>query len=195
MSLSERDARAFLEPLKGKTVTLLINDRKTNLALLRCISSLTSTAACGCVVFDVDAFYSSNSDKIHPSAANSTYVYVPEPGSSIEMEFPMLFKTESEVFVIESLNTLYNLFASSSVSSKSRKLAFALASLSFLAKTNDKTGLLIMYRREKLMKTGGGSISDLSDMTVSVKTVGSEMRMECERGMAWPEGRFSLTLP
>jgi hypothetical protein len=50
-----------------------------------------------------------------------------------------------------------------------------------------------MYRRDKTMRTGGGrSISDLSDMTVSVEATGSGLLMKCERGRGWPERRFSL---
>jgi hypothetical protein len=94
------------------------------------------------------------------------------------------------------LNTLYHLFSKSGVSSRSRKLAFAVTSLSFLAGTSGKAVLFIMYKREKTIRTGGGkSISDLSDATVSVEVTGSELLMNCKRGTAWPEGRFSLRIP
>ncbi|MGP8126024.1 MAG: hypothetical protein ACLQEQ_09240 [Nitrososphaerales archaeon] len=200
MSLSAQQARSFLAPFRGKTVTFLVDGRQANLSFVRSITSLTAMAARGLAIFDVDAFYSSNSDEILSalplSAAKSTHIYLPEPGSSVETELPRLFRTESEVFMIESLNTLYHLFSSSDASLRSRKLAFAVVGLSYLARTTGKAGLLIMYRREKIMRAGGGgSISDLSDSTVSVEAVGSELLMKCERGTAWPEGRFSLRLP
>ena len=156
--------------------------------------------ASDCAIFDIDAFYSSNSDEIlsalPASATGSTSVLVPEPGSRVETELPRLFRAESEVFIVDSLNTLYHLFSSSGVSSRSRKLAFAVASLSYLARTSGKAVLFTMYRREKTMRTGGDrSISDLSDTTVSIEVIGSGLLIKCKRGTAWPEGRFSLRIP
>lgn len=189
-----------MRPLNGKTVTFLVDDRQSNVSLMRSVSSMAARTAVGCAIFDVDAFYASSSDQILSTlptdAAKLTCVYVPEPGSDIETDLPWLFKTESNVFIIESLNTLYHLFSPSDVSSRSRKLAFFVVSLSHLAKTSGKAGLLVMYRREKIARAaGGGSISELSDATVSVKVVGSELLMKCEHGAVWPEGRFSIRAP
>lgn len=199
MSLNAQRAYDFLAPLKGKIVTFLVDDRKTNLSFAKSIASLTAMTACSCTVFDIDAFYSSNSDEILAalplSAAKSTRICVPEPGSNVETEILVLFRRDSEVLIVESLNTLFHLFEPSGVSSKNRKLAFVLVGLSYLAKTTGKTGFLVMYRRKRLTKIGGnGPISNLSDMTVSVQVSGSELRLECERGTAWPGGRFSLIL-
>jgi hypothetical protein len=197
MSFGAQQAYSFLRPLKGKTITFLVNNRQTNLSFAKCIASMTALTTNGCAIFDIDAFYSSNSDEIlsalPPSSARLTRIYVPEPESSVETDLSRLFRAESGVFIVDSLNTLYHLFSSSGVSSRSRKLAFAVASLSYLARTNGKAVLFTAYRREKTMKTGGGrSISDLSDTTVSVEATGSGLLMKCERGTAWPERRFSL---
>ncbi len=199
MSFGAQQALSFLGPFKGKTATFLVDSRQTNLSFAKNIASLTAIITGGCAIFDTDAFYSSNSGEIlsalPPSAVRSTRVYIPEPGSSVETELPRLFRAESEVFIVDSLNTLYHLFSSSGVNSGSRKLAFAVASLSYLAKTSGKAVLFTMYRREKTMRTGGGSsISDLSDTTISVEATGSALLMKCERGTAWPEGKFSLRI-
>ena len=197
MSFGAQRTHSFLGPLRGKTITFLVGSRQANLSFAKSIASLTAIATNGCAIFDIDAFYSSNSDEIlsvlPPSATRSVCVYVPEPGSSVEITLPKFFRAEAGVFVVDSLNTLYHLFSSSGVNSRNRKLAFAVASLSYLAKTSGKAVLFTMYRREKSMRTGGGrSISDLSDTTVSVEATGSGLLMKCERGTAWPEGRFSL---
>jgi hypothetical protein len=199
MSFGAQQAHSFLGPLKGKTTTFIVDSRQVNLSLAKSITSLTAMTMSGCTIFDIDAFHSSNSEEIlsalPPSAVRLTRVYVPEPGSSVETELPRLFRAESGVFIVDSLNTLYHLFSPSGVSSRSRKLAFVMASLSYLAKTNWKAVLFTMYRREKTMKTGGGrSISDLSDTTVSVEATGSGLLMKCERGKAWPEGKFFLRI-
>ena len=200
LSLSAQQAHSFLTPLNGKTTTFLVDGRQTNLSLVRNIASMTAMTARGFAIFDADAFCSSNSVEILSAltleAAKSTHIYLPEPGSSIETELPRFIRTGSEVFMIESLNTIYHLFSSSGTNSRSRKFAFAVVSLSYLARTSGKTGLFIMYRREKIMRAGGGgSISDLSDTTVSAETTGSGLLMKCERGTAWPDGRFSLRGP
>lgn len=197
MSFGAQRAYSFFGPLTGKTATFLVDSRQVNLSFAKSITSLTAMTTNGCVIFDIDAFYSSNSDEIlsalPPNTVSSTHVYIPEPGSSIETEFPRLFNAESGIFIVDSLNTLYHLLSSSDASSRSRRLAFAVASLSYLARTSGKIVLFTMYRRERTMKTGGGrSISDLSDATFSVKATGSGLLVECERGTAWPEGRFSL---
>jgi hypothetical protein len=199
MSLGAQREHSFFGPLRGKTGTFLIGSRQANLSFAKSVASLAAMTASGCAVFDIDAFYSSNSDEIlsalPPIAGRSIHVYVPEPGSSVETELPTLFRAKSGVIIVDSLNTLYHLFSSSGVSSRSRKLAFAVASLSCFARTSGKAVLLTMYRREKTMRTGGGrSISDLSDTTVSVEATGSGLLMRCERGTAWPEGRFSFVL-
>ncbi|MGD0395828.1 MAG: hypothetical protein ABSB26_02830 [Nitrososphaerales archaeon] len=199
MSFGEQQAYPFLGPLRGKTATFLVDSRQVNLSFAKTIVSLTVMTTSDCAIFDIDALYSSNSDEILSglslSAARSIHVFVPEPGSSIETELSGLFRALSGVIIVDSLNTLHHLFSSSGVSSRSRKLAFAMASLSYLARTSGKAVLFTMYRREKTMRSGGGkSISDLSDTTISVKGNGSGLLMKCERGTAWPAGMFSLRI-
>ena len=193
-------AHSFFSPLKGKTVTFLVDDRRTNLLLARTITLLSSAAGRRLAVFDIDAFYSTNSTEILSAlpkdAAQSIHIYVPKLGWSIETEVARLFSTESDVLLLESLNTIYHLFSSSGVSSRSRKLAFSMASLSYLARIGTKPVLLIMYRRERVVRTErGGSISNLSDATVAVEINTSGLLMKCKRGNAWPEERFSLRFP
>ncbi len=151
----------------------------------------------GCAVLDLDALYSSNSDHIFgrlpAAAARSTIIHLPKPDSSVETELTKLFATDSKVLIIDSLNSMHHLLSSDDARSRSRKLAFAIASLSYLARTDRKAVLFTMYRREKPVRTGAGrSITDLTDLTVSVAVNESEMSMECERGSAWPGERFSF---
>jgi hypothetical protein len=197
MNLSAQKAHSFLEPLKGKATTFLVENRQTNLILAQGIATLAGTVADGCTIFDINALYSSNSEEILStlplSAVRLTYVRVPEPGSRIEAELPKLLRADSGVLIIDSLNTLYHLLSASDVGSRSRKLAFAVISLSYFARTSGKAVLFSMYRRERTMKTGGGrSIANLSDATVSVQAANSELLMKCERGTVWPGGVFSL---
>ncbi len=200
MSFSVREAGSFFGPLRGKTSTFVLGGRQANLSFAQMAESLLTLTGGRCAILDLDAFYSSNAGTIFGSlpmsAAQLTTVYVPEPGSSIETVFPKLFSSDSEVIIIDSLNSLYHLLSLADGSSRSRKLAFAVASLSYLARSDRRTVIFTMYRRERLARTGGGrSIADLSDITSSVEVHNFELSIRCDRGSAWPEGRFSIRIP
>ncbi len=184
----------------GRTATFVLESRQANLEFARTIVALLARAETPCAVFDLDAFYSSNADRIFKpltgDAARSTVIQVPEPGSDVEGELARLFEVRPPVVIIDSLNSLYHLLSVEDGSARSRKLNFAVASLSYLARTNAKAVVLTMYRREGIQGSGGGrSISSLSDVTASVEVRGPELQVVCERGTAWPGGRFSIRSP
>ncbi len=197
MSFSGAEAHSFFDPLKGRTATFLLEGREANLDFARTVVGLVAKAGDTCTILDLDAFYASNSDRaLQPFAGSrSSTVRVPEPGSDIELELSRLFEAQQKVLVIDSLNSLYHLVSLEDSSSRSRKLAFAVASLSYLARTNGKVVIMSMYRREGFTHSGSGrSISSLSDLTVSVDVRGRELNFRSERGPAWPGGRFSIRI-
>ncbi len=199
MSLSIEQARLLIEPLRGRTIAFLVNDRQTNLSLMKGMTAAATTAARGCTVLDIDAFFSSNSYEIlaclPPAAAKSVCIHVPDTFANTESEFSKVFKTDSEVIMVQSLNTLYHLFQSSGVGSRTRKVAFAMICLAYFAKASGKVVMVIMYGRDKVMKIGGGgSISDFADATVLVEDSRHGLSLKCGRGMLWPEGEFHLRL-
>lgn len=200
MSLSGREPRSFFGPLMGRTTTFLLEGRRANLAFAEMMARFLGRDRTPCAILDLDAFYSSNSDRIFSSmdeaTANSTIIRVPEPGSDVELELSSLFQTQQRVLIIDSLNSLYHLISLEDGSSRSRKLTFALASLSYLARTGAKAVVLSMYRREVVHRGGTGrSISGLSDTTASVDVSGMGLRVRGERGHAWPGGTFSSPIP
>jgi len=200
MTHAEQHAQSFLAPITGRTTTFLIESRQANLSFARVFMGLLVQAETACAVVDLDAFYSSNSDLIFLSPgspfAEQAIISVPAPGANLEREFSSLFEVEQRVVVIDSLNTLYHLISQEDGSSRSRKLAFAIASLSYLARTNEKAVILSMYRREGFSRGGTGrSISSLTDGTVSVDIRGQEMILRNERGTGWPGGRLSIRIP
>ncbi len=200
MSLSRTEARDFLEPLKGKAVTFVLEGRKENLAFARAAVGLMAGTGTPCTILDLDAFYAANSDRIfgalsRPEADGFT-IDVPDPSSRIERDFPGAFAEQKGAFIVDSLNSLYHLLSFEDGSSRSRKLSFAVASLSYAARTNSTAVILAMYRREGLVKAGvGRSISGFADATVSVEVRGSELSMKCERGTVWPGGKLSIRSP
>ncbi len=174
----------------------MLDGRQANLEFAHTIVGLSARAGESCTILDLDALYSSNADVVLSSlsgaSAESTFIRVPEPGADIENELARLFEAEQKVFIVDSLNSLYHLVSQDDGSSRSRKLAFAVAGLSYLARTNSKAVILTMYRRERFTRSGTGrSISTLSDVTASVEIRGRDLTVKVERGQAWPGGRFS----
>lgn len=199
MSFSGQQAQAFFGPLTGKTATFLLEGRQANLEFARAVMGFLSREA-GCAILDLDAFYSSNSDSVlsplTATAARSTTILVPEPGSDVEGELSRLFEVRQAVVIVDSLNSLYHLLSQEDGSARSRKLTFAVAALSYLAKTNDTAVILTMYRREGFARSGTvRSISGLSDVTATVDARDHELTVRSERGSIWPGGRFATRNP
>jgi len=170
------------------------------LAFARTVVGHVGKTGGSCTVLDLDAFYSANADVIFASlpgaVAESTNIRVPEPGADIEGEFAEVFESTQKAVLVDSLNSLYHLVSQEDGSSRSRKLTFAVASLSYLARTNDMTVILTMYRRGGFSRSGTGrSISNLSDVTASVEVRGDVLTAVVERGQAWAGGRYSTQIP
>lgn len=199
MSFNEGKDGSLLRPLFGKTTTFIVGGRQANVRFGRALMNSVAKIGRSCIVFDLDAFYSSNADLVFTGLAGDTTsfsVKVPLPGSDTEAEFSSLFRARQEVVVIDSLNTFYHLISLEDGSSRGRKLMFALAGLSQFARTNGSAVVLSMYRREGFAKSGKGrSISNLSDITASVDVRGDELKILAERGSAWPGGVFSSRFP
>ena len=196
MSLSGQ----FFAPLTGRTTTFLLNGREDNIVFASVVTSLLAQSHAPCAILDLDAFYSSNSDRIFPvmdaTTARSTMIWVPRPGSDVELDLSALFDVPQGVVIIDSLNSLYHLISLEDVGSRGKKLTFALASLSYFARTNSKAVILTMYRREGFYRAGTGrSISGLSDGTASVTVIRGELKIRSERGPGWPGGEFSTRIP
>jgi hypothetical protein len=199
MSSGFRHPQSFFGPLTGKTSTFLLESRQDNLAFARAIVGLMRASGGACTVMDLDAFYSSHADVVFAptSVGDSSWTLrVPPPGSDIEAEVSQLFGASQSILILDSLNTLYHLFSLDDGSSRGRRLGFVLASLSYLARTNSKSVILCMYRREGVGRPGTTrSISGLSDITASVEVRESELTVRADRGSVWPGGLFSPRIP
>lgn len=201
MSLSAQRSRSFVDPLLGRTATLVVDGRRTNLAFARSALFHLAREQRSCVVLDIDALYASNSDFIFTpltdAQAQGTEVIVPGPDADMEDAILNVFGSGSEkMIIIDSLNTLFHLLSTGGRSSRGRKLSFAMACLSYVAKVEKKAVLFTMYQRERASQFGRSkNISDLSDLTISASLTGTTLALKCTRGSAWPGGEFSLPTP
>lgn len=198
MSFSTEKGRLFLGSLFGKTTTFLMEGRQANLGFARTVVEIVARESSSCAVLDLDALYSSNADSVFTwdGLPEGSTVRVPPPGADIEAELSEIFRAPQRVVIIDSLNTLYHLLSVEDGSSKNRRLAFAVASLSYFSKNNAKAVFLSMYKRERFGRAGSGrAISWLSDITTSVSLLGSELVLTVERGQAWSGGELSTRIP
>ena len=198
MNFTAREAQAFFAPLRGRTATFLLEDRRSNLDFSRSIIGLLAQTSDTAEILDLDAFYASNADYIFGSfgSANTVTLKVPEPGADIEGEFAAMFEGNRGVVIVDSLNSFFHLISQDDGGSRSRKLNFAIAGLAYLARTNAKAVILSMYRREGFTRWGTGrSISGLSDVTASVDIKGQDLYIRAERGPGWKGGPFSIRIP
>jgi len=200
MSLGRDQATNFLAPLSGRTTTFLVESRGVNLTLARILTAQVVKSGGTCAVLDLDAFYSSNSDQVFrsagPEALSDAIIRVPRPGADLEAELAGLFGVRHNVVIIDSLNSLYHLLAQEDGSSRGRRLSFAASGLSYFARTNAKSVILSMYRREGFQRGGQTrSISGLTDSTVAAEVRGQDMTFRNVRGPGWPGGRFSIRIP
>lgn len=199
MSFSAGEAEAFIGPVAGKTTTFLLEGREDNVAFATAAISLVTKSGRTCSVLDLDALYSSNADTIlgalPSSSLHRTSFIVPDPGSDVERELPRILSSGAEVVIIDSFNTFYHLLSHDDGASRGRKLSFAVASMSYLARTGSRPVFFTMYRRGGAWRQGTRPISGLSDVTAAVRTQASELFLSCERGRAWPDGRLTIRIP
>ncbi|QQG48340.1 MAG: hypothetical protein HY247_06215 [archaeon] len=200
MSFGAVEADSFLGPLRGKATTLLVEDRGSNLALAAAILAAASYTSRGCSVLDLDALYASNADRVtgglSPRAARATRLLVPNPGARVERAFATLCSAESDVLVVDSLNSLYHLLSAGEAGSRTRRIGFAAEALSFAARTGGAVSLTTMYRREGPPRAGGGRpISHLVEVVASVSVRGGNLELTCEKGDAWPGRKLTVSIP
>ena len=200
MSSGRNLTSSFFAPLMGRTTTFLAESREVNLALASVLMGQIAASGCTCAILDLDALYSCNSGRIFRSvgkeALDGIVTRVPQPGTDLEAEIAGLFAVQQDIVIVDSLNSLYHMLAQEDASSRGRKLAFAISGLSYFARTNAKSVILSMYRREGLLRGAQSRpISGLTDNTVTVEPKGPEMIFLNERGQRWPEGRFSIRTP
>ena len=188
-----------MDPISGMTATFLLSGREDNLAFARTAVALIARAGKSCAVLDLDALYASNADAIMGTLpANSlrlVTVTVPDAESRVEQELPRVLSSPAEVVIIDSFNTFFHLLSYEDDASRGRKLSFAVASMSYLARTSGKAVIFTMYKRGGIWRQGTRPISALSEVTAAIRVQGSELLVSCERGKAWPEGRLSIRIP
>src|SRR2546422_7358456 len=116
MSLpTQREAEAFLTPLRAKSTVFLLDNRTTDLLFSRFLLSCLVRTRNEALVADINAFYSSNAQRIAPEsdALQSISLSLPPPGFAVEpwlIDF-LIGAADAAVVVFVDLNTLDHLLS------------------------------------------------------------------------------------
>ncbi len=198
---TQRQAQAFLHPLRSKSTIFILDSRETNLLfsrfLLDCLASTDSQVR----VADIDAFYSSNAVRVAPildSALENTFLSVPPTGFNVEfwvVNF-LVHTTDPAVIILDGLNTLYHLLSMNGSKRTSNRIAFLMALTSFLANSRRQTIISKAYTRNRPIQSRRGvrSLDKLGDLGISVTSQAKELTFKCVKGKGWRDDTFSVRL-
>ena len=200
MSLpTQREAEAFLTPLRAKSTVFLLDNRATDLLFSRFLLSCLVRTRNEVLVADINAFYSSNAQRIAPgSDAPNISLTLPPPGFAVEpwlIDF-LIGAADAAVVVLDDLNTLYHLLSFDGSKRAGNRISFLMALTSFLARTRPQTIISKVYARNRPIQNsrrGARSLDRLGDLGVAVEYEASELTFACKNGSGWRgDGTFSV---
>src|SRR2546428_2016560 len=199
MSLpTQREAEAFLTPLRSRSTVFLLNDRETDLLCSRFLLGCLVRTRNEALVADINAFYSSNAQRIAPGSdgLQNISLSLPPPGFAVEPWIVDFLIGAGAAFVIlDDLNTLYHLLSFDGSKRAGNRISFLIALTSFLARTRLQTIISKVYARNRPMQNGrrgARSLDRLGDLGVAVKYEASELTFTCKNRSVWRgDGTFS----
>ena len=200
MSLpTQRETEAFLTPLVSKSTVFLLDNRATDLLFSRFLLSCLVRTRNEALVADINAFYSSNAQRIAPGSdgLQNISLSLPPPGFAVEPWIVDFLIGAGAAFVIlDDLNTLYHLLSFDGSKRAGNRMSFLIALTSFLARTRLQTIISKVYARNRPIQNsrrGARSLDRLGDLGVSVKYEASELTFTCKNGSGWRgDGTFSV---
>ena len=199
MSLpTQREAEAFLTPLRSRSTVFLLDSRATDLLFSRYLLGCLVRTRNGALVADINAFYSSNAQRIAPGsdALQNISLSLPPPGFAVEpwiVDF--LISAASAVVILDDLNTLYHLLSFDGSKRAGNRISFLIALTSFLARTRLQTIISKVYARNRPIQNGrrgARSLDRLGDLGVAVAYEAGGLTFTCKNGSGWRgDGTFS----
>src|SRR5256712_12747629 len=139
MSLpTQREAEAFLTPLRSKSTVFLFDNRTTDRLFSRFLLSCLVRTRNEALVADINAFYSSNAQRIAPEsdALQSISLSLPPPGFAVEpwlIDF-LIGAADAAVGVFDEPNTLYPLLFFHGAKGTGKRISILVVLSSFFAR-------------------------------------------------------------
>lgn len=203
MSLpTRRQAYALLQPLKGKSTTLIVGNRATNLAVARVV--LESVAALGTPItlLDTSCFYGTNAKRLtdglpRPLVQGTTLFYLSDEITD-EKSLTKVLAAGTPALLIDDLNAVLHLLSSRGRRSGMHRLSTLYHMLSYTARLN---GLLVLGTVYRSRFTGAAttrsslrSLSQISDLQVTTELrPDGEVVFRCGQVEGWPADGFRMS--
>ncbi len=198
---SLQQANAFVAPLKRKTTTFVVEEREANFHLAQFFISLASLLKWRVLVLDTDAFYAANiialSEKRLADQKRGVLIRIPKNDLRLEEWFVDSLMTEYELLIVDDLNSLLHLLGFFEKKSASRKLHFIGRTLSYFARSSNRTVVSTVYKNvmdSAPSDESSRSLSKQADLVASVELQDSFIRFRCNQGKAWASNLFSVRI-
>src|SRR2546428_12724399 len=201
MSLpTQREAEAFLTPLRSRSTVFLLNDRETDLLLTLFLLGFLERTRNEALVAAINPFSSSNAQRLAPGSVGlqNISLSLPPPGFAVEpwiVDF-LIGAADPAVVILDDLNTLYHLLSFDGSKRAGNRISFLIALTSFLARTRPQTIISKVYARNRPIQNsrhGARSLDRLGDLGVAVEYEASELTFACKNGSGWRgDGTFSV---
>lgn len=191
---TERQAFAFLEPLRGKSTTITVKSRSDDGSVFRFLLGCLAISKTYPVIFDTSAFVGTN---IHSSAAQlpkpflqGSSIIVPDDGSRIEASLREMMLTDTTAFLIDDLNALLYLMSPTGERSGIRRLSAFFHVLAYAARTNRSFAIGMVYKTDSGAYSSR-SLPGISELQVDAEIKGGELSFSSAKA-GWPCGEFSV---
>ena len=202
MSLpTRRQAYAFLEPLRGKSVIFLIESRKANLALSQFILCCLAVSKLRVTVLDTSCLYGVNIRKLTAALPKEflqqgSLLHLPD---NLEDEDSMTEMVAAEAFatIIDDLNAVLQLLSSQGRKFGIHRLSTFFHILSYNARINRCFVLGTVYMSDYgafPTKSTRRSLPKVSDLQVVADVRSDEIVFQCKEVGAWPIDGFRVPI-
>lgn len=198
---SPRQANAFFAPLKRKTTTFVVEGREVNLHLAQFLIGLASVLKWRVLVLDTGAFYAANiisvSEKQPDNQKRGVSIRIPTNDLRLEEWLVDSILTKYELLIVDDMNSLHHLLGFLEKRSGGRKLHFIGRTLSYFARSENRTVVLNLYKNvmdSAPLGESSRSLAKYADLVVSVELQDSFIRFRCNQGRAWANNFFSARI-
>ncbi len=197
MSLpTERQAFAFLEPLRGGSAIIVVKNRSDNLAISRFLLGCLATTRNYVSVLDTSGFLSTNVSLLAAGLPSKflqgSTISVPEEEMRPEDYLAGMVGRESEAVLIDDLNAVLYLLSPAGARSRMHHLSAFFHLLSYAARANNSLAIGIVYKTDS-KALSARSLTGISDFQVEGEVVGNELLFRSPKA-DWPGGKFSVPL-
>ncbi len=155
-----------------------------------------ATTKYGGSIADINAFNSSNAERISPrSDAPNVTIHLPPPTFAVEpWIIDFLIYADAAVVILDDLNTIYHLLSFDSSRRVGNRMSFLMGLTSFLARMKRQTIISKAHalKRPVQNRRGARSLDKLGDMGVSVESQVDGLTFRCRSGVGWRGGVFSV---